>query len=122
MNISNGVQLEELFAYEKKASRIELFIRLVYTIPIVIVLYIYSILAGICLLLQWIIILIAGRRIAVISNVISGYLRYYTHIAGYVYLTSDKRPGIMPPSIAIYEKKLYYEKDTTEVIHNGEDV
>lgn len=121
MGASNGANLNELFDYEKKASRIELFVRIIYTIPIFIVLYFYSILAGICLLFQWIIILIAGRRIAAISNVISGYLRYYTHIAGYVYLTSDKRPGIMPLAIAIYEKKLYYDRDTVEVIHNGDD-
>ncbi len=121
MGTSNGENLNELFDYEKGASRIELFVRIFYTIPIVIVLSFYGILAGICMLFQWLIILIAGRRIVGISNVISGYLRYYTHVAGYVYFTSDKRPGIMPQAISIYEKKLYYDKDTAEIIHNGDD-
>jgi hypothetical protein len=62
-----------------------------------------------------------GRRLTIVNNFISGYLRYYTHTIGYICLTTDRRPGIMPQQVAIYEKKIYYENDTAEIICNYED-
>lgn len=122
MNTSNESILRELFTYEKNASRIELFVRILYSIPITIVLWIYCLITGVCLLFQWLVILIAGRRIRGLSSIINGYLRYYTRVAGYLYFTTDIRPPIMPQPIAIYEKKLFYDHDTTEVISKEEEL
>ncbi|ATU08917.1 DUF4389 domain-containing protein [Methanohalophilus portucalensis] len=115
MDIRNS-NTKQLFSYEKKASRLELFFRIIYSILIGIVLYIYGIFTGICLVLQWFVILIAGRRIERLNRIIKGYLEYCTHVIGYLFLTTDIRPSIKPPSIAIFEKKLYYDRDTVEII------
>jgi cobalamin synthase len=109
-----------LFAFEKKAGRIELFVRILYSIPIGLVLWIYGTIAGICLVFQWFIILIAGRRINGIAGIINGYLQYYTRVVGYLYLTTDRRPPILPKPVAIYEKKIFYDRDSAEIISREE--
>jgi len=47
-----GLKLRQLLTYERKASRIELFVRIIYWILIWIVVTIYGFLAGICLIIQ----------------------------------------------------------------------
>ncbi|ABE51236.1 DUF4389 domain-containing protein [Methanococcoides burtonii] len=113
-------RMNELFVWNKKASRFELFVRLFYSIPVVIILSLYSLLMIICLLFQLPFILVLGRRFETLNNVIKGYLEYYTHIAGYFYLTTDKRPGVLPKDISIFEKQLYYDHNMVEIFDNDE--
>jgi amino acid permease len=96
-------ELNELFAYEKKASRIELFVRIFYAIPVYIILFFYSIVASLCVIIQWIIILILGKRSEGLSDFIKGYLEYYVHIISYFSFMTDKRPGVTPQKNSIYE-------------------
>jgi hypothetical protein len=96
--------MKQLFVYEEQAGRIELFIRIIYSIILGIVLSIYGLVAGICILIQCVIILILGRRSEGLSEVIKGYLEYYVHILSYTSFMTDERPGIMPKSIYIYEE------------------
>ncbi|PWR74613.1 DUF4389 domain-containing protein [Methanospirillum stamsii] len=96
--------MKELFAYEEKASRIELFIRIIYSIIIGIVLSIYGFIAGICLIIQFFVVLILGRRSQSLSDFIQGYLEYYVHILSYTSFMTDERPGILPVSVTIYEE------------------
>jgi hypothetical protein len=95
--------MKELFLYEEKAGRIELFIRIIYSFVIGIVLTIYGIIAGICLVVQFFIILILGRRSEGVSNLIKGYLEYYVHVLSYTSFMTDERPGILPGSVQIFE-------------------
>jgi len=97
--------MKQLFVYEHDASRLELFIRIVYGLCIAIVLYVYMIVAEICMLIQWFVILILGRRNEGLSNVIKGFLEYYVHVVGYLFWMTDDRPGIFPEKVEIYEKK-----------------
>ena len=97
--------LKQLFVYEHDAKRLELFIRIVYAFVIALVLMVYNFIAGICMFIQWFVILILGRRSEGLSNFIKGYLEYYVHVIGYVYWMTDNRPGIMPEKTEIYEKK-----------------
>jgi hypothetical protein len=97
--------LNHLFVYEHDAKRLELFIRIVYSFVIALVLIVYGIVAEICMLIQWFVILILGRRSEGLSNFIKGYLKYYVHVMSYVYLMTDDRPGILPTPVEIYEKK-----------------
>jgi hypothetical protein len=98
--------LKQLFVYEHDAGRLELFIRIVYGwIAIGIVLVVYGFIAEICMLIQWFVILILGRRSEGLSNFIKGYLEYFVHVISYYYFMTDDRPGIMPQSVEIYEKK-----------------
>jgi hypothetical protein len=102
----NSNATKQLFIWEEKASRLELFIRIAYTILISIVLTFYQLIAGLCLIAQWIIILILGRRNKGLSNIIKGYFEYQIHVVSYVNWITDKRPGILPKKTEIYEKEI----------------
>jgi hypothetical protein len=106
MEEEKSTELKQLFAYEHDASRLELFVRIVYAwICIGVVLVVYGFIAGICMLIQWFVILILGRRHEGLSNFMKGYLEYYVHVLSYYYLMTDDRPGIMPTPVNIHEKK-----------------
>ncbi len=104
MNEESG-EMKQLFLYERYASRLELFIRILYWIAIGIVLFVYRFLAGICMIIQWFVILILGRRSEGLSNFIKGYLEYVVHVINYVYFITDKRPAVLPKSVKIFEKE-----------------
>ncbi len=96
--------LKQLFVYEHDAGRLELFIRIVYSFVILLVVAVYGFIAEICMIIQWFVILILGRRSEGLSNFIKGYLEYLVHVISYVYWITDDRPGIFPESVEIYEK------------------
>jgi hypothetical protein len=96
--------MKQLFLFEEEAGRIELFIRIVYSVILGIVLSIYGFIAGICMMIQFVIILILGRRSQSLSDFIRGYLEYYVHILPYTSFMTDERPGIFPVNSAIYEE------------------
>ncbi|HHN81335.1 MAG TPA: DUF4389 domain-containing protein [Methanomicrobia archaeon] len=95
--------MDRLFAYEEPASRLELFVRIVYGFLISIVLSIYGMIAGICIFLQWFVILLLGRRSKALGDFIQGYLEYQVHVLAYLNLMTDRRPSIMPGDVEIYE-------------------
>jgi len=98
--------LKQLFVYEHDASRLELFVRIVvYSFVVMLVLAVYGFIAEICMLIQWFVVLILGRRSEGLSNFIKGYLEYFVHVIGYVYWMTDDRPGIFPKPVEIYEKE-----------------
>ena len=95
---------KQLFTFEHDAGRLELLVRIVYWILIGIVLWVYGIITFIFLFVQWFHILFLGRRNEFLSDFAKGYLEYLVHVMNYVYLMSDKRPGIMPETVKIYEE------------------
>ncbi len=100
---SEGLDLNQLFVYQNRARRIELFVRIFYAIPVAIILFFYGFIASICIALQWIIILILGKRSEGLSDFIKGYLEYYVHLMSYFSYMNDKRPGVTPQKNKIYE-------------------
>ena len=95
---------QQIFVYEHDASRLELLVRILYWILIGIVLWIYGIIAGICLFIQWFHILILGCRNEALSDIAKGYLEYMVHVLPYTYFMTDKRPDVMPVAVKIYEE------------------
>jgi hypothetical protein len=95
---------EQLFTYEHDAGRIELLVRILYWILIGIVMWVYGILAGICLFIQWFHILILGCRNEALSGIARGYLEYMVHVMPYTYFMTDRRPDILPVSVKIIEE------------------
>jgi hypothetical protein len=89
--------------YEHDAGRLELLVRILYWILIGIVMWIYGIIAGICLLIQWFHILVLGYRNQILSDIAKGYLEYMIHVMPYSYFMTDTRPDIMPVSVKVYE-------------------
>ncbi len=98
-------EMKQLFLYEHDASRLELLIRILYWVAIGIVLAVYGFIARICMFIQWFAILILGRRSEGLHNFIKGYMEYLVHVLGYVSFMTDKRPGVMPKTVKIYEKE-----------------
>ncbi len=83
----------------------ELLIRILYWIAIGIVLWVYGLIAGICMIIQWFVILIFGSRNEGLGNFIKGYLEYTVYVAPYIYFMTDRRPEILPKPVKIYEKE-----------------
>ncbi|NTW92161.1 MAG: DUF4389 domain-containing protein [Methanoregulaceae archaeon] len=96
---------EQVFVYEHDARRLELLVRIVYWIAIGIVAWVYSLLAVICLIIQWFFILIMGRRLQGLSDFAKGYLEYTVSRMPYVYIMTDKRPAILPDTVKIFVQK-----------------
>ena len=94
----------QLFVYEHGAGRLELLVRILYWILIGIVMWIYGIIAGICLIIQWFHILILGYRNETCSDIARGYLEYLIHVMPYTYIMTDTRPDILPVAVKIYEE------------------
>jgi hypothetical protein len=94
----------QLFVFEQDAGRLELLIRIVYWILIGIILWVYSIIAFLFLIIQWFHILILGQRNEGLSNLVKGYLEYQVHVMNYTYIMTDKRPDILPVSVKIFEE------------------
>jgi len=95
---------KQLFLFEQEASRLELLIRILYWILIGIVLWVYGIIAFICLFIQWFHILVMGSRNEWLSNIARGYLEYLVDVMSYTYIMTDKRPEIFPVPVKIYEE------------------
>jgi hypothetical protein len=95
---------QQLFVYEYDAGRLELLVRILYWILIGIVMWVYGIIAGICLFIQWFYILILGCRNEALSNIAKGYLEYMVHVMSYTYFMTDKRPDVMPVTVKILEE------------------
>ncbi|MDO9550520.1 MAG: DUF4389 domain-containing protein [Methanoregula sp.] len=94
---------QQLFTFEQDASRMELLIRILYWILIGIVLWVYGIIAFICLFIQWFHILILGNRNEWLSDIAKGYLEYLVNVMGYTYIMTDTRPEIFPIAVKIYK-------------------
>jgi hypothetical protein len=94
----------QLFSFEGHASRIELFVRIIYGILISIVLAIYGFVANICMFVQWFHILILGKRNSGLHDVIQGYLEYQVHVMAYINFVTDRRPNVMPEKVNILEQ------------------
>ena len=94
----------QLFVFEQPARRVELLVRIVYWILIGIVLWVYGLIAIICLIIQWFVILILGHRNQDLSDFARGYLEYLVHVMPYLYIMTDRRPNILPVKVRIYEE------------------
>jgi len=79
-----------------KASRLELFVRIPWFIITAIILWIYTIIALICMVVQWFYILITGKRQKTLNNVIRVYVIYRAKFGAYLSLLTDERSPLLP--------------------------
>ncbi len=81
--------------YLESASRLEaLIIRWLYAIFLYIVLSIWGIAAGIVIVLQWLHVLVLGKRNKGMHDFVAGFFMFATRVTGYIYLLTDNRPPI----------------------------
>ena len=79
-----------------QASRIELFIRWVWAVITYIVMIFLSIITYVCFILQWLLILITGKRNATLTSWLKKYHTYLTQVMAYQLLITDERSPIIP--------------------------
>jgi cellulose synthase/poly-beta-1,6-N-acetylglucosamine synthase-like glycosyltransferase len=81
---------------QNKASRVELFVRILWFIVSCVVLFFFSIIAIICLIVHWLYILILGKRHKTLNNVIRAYVYYRTKMEAYTMMLTEERSPILP--------------------------
>ena len=81
---------------QDRASRLELFIRIVWVIVSSIVLWLFSLLACVCTVVQWLYILVTGRRHKGLSNLLKVYVLYRAKLGAYSLMLTDERNPIFP--------------------------
>ncbi len=84
--------------YAEKASRLELIIRFLWSIPVLIVTIIFSIIWCIAWLLQFLHILVFGKRNRTLHDWLLKYVVYSTQYTVYISLLTDERDPILPES------------------------
>ena len=80
--------------YVEKASRLELFVRIILMFVYGIIAEIWGFFVLIAWVVQWIIILVTGKRNKGIYNFIAGFWRFWTRALSYCLMLTDERPPI----------------------------
>ena len=75
-----------------KHNRLTTFFRYFLAIPLLIVNYVYAIIAYIAVVIAWFAIVITGRYPAGLYGVAAGYLRFSTRVVAYMMLAVDAYP------------------------------
>lgn len=81
---------------EEKASRLELFIRFVWGFIAAIVLGIIGIFAYIAIFIQWLHILLLGKRHPAIAKFVNAWVIANAQLSVYMILGTDERPPMVP--------------------------
>ena len=76
-----------------RRSRLTVFFRLLLAIPHFVWFVLWSLLALVLAVVQWLVTLVAGRPAASLHGFYSSYVRYATHLFAYLYLAADPYPG-----------------------------
>lgn len=82
--------------YKEKASRLELLVRIVYIIPLGIILWAFSILASIAFAILWFHILIFGKRHRGSLSFLMKYVDYRFKVYAYLGMLTEERTPIFP--------------------------
>ncbi|VVB56872.1 Uncharacterised protein [uncultured archaeon] len=82
--------------FKEPASRVELFVRMVWAIPTAIVMIVLAIIAAIASVLQWFHILFVGKRHKALHGWIYKFLVYVVKYEAYKDMLTDERSPIMP--------------------------
>lgn len=78
--------------YVRKSSRMELLVRIVYSIILSIILGVWSFFAGILAFVQWLVILVTGERDKWLHDKVDGYVQFWFKSNAYLMLLTDERP------------------------------
>ncbi|MDE1797867.1 MAG: DUF4389 domain-containing protein [Candidatus Micrarchaeota archaeon] len=91
-----GKTVDYSVRYVEKASRVELFVRLLWAIPSVIIAVFLAIVYVIANTLQFLHILLLGTRHRTLHNWIFMFLDYEVKLKAYMALLTDERNPLMP--------------------------
>jgi hypothetical protein len=82
-----------LVSDDLRRSRLTVFFRYLLAIPHLIWLYLWGLLVGVAVFVNWFALLIAGKPITALHRFVAAFLRYQTHVAAFVYLVANPFPG-----------------------------
>jgi len=74
-------------------NRVTVFFRIFMLIPLLIVGYIWEIIAGIVMLIAWFAVLFTGRYPVGLRNITVGFFRYFNRMGVYGFLLTDQYPS-----------------------------
>jgi hypothetical protein len=80
--------------YVKEGSRLELFVRIVYSLILGLIAYFWSFIVGFTIIIQWFHMLITGKRNEKLWRFKVSFFRFYTRMFAYDSLMTDVRPPI----------------------------
>jgi hypothetical protein len=78
--------------YVEKRSRLTTFFRAILAIPHIIVWYVWSLLAGLAVIVAWFVLLVTARYPQALYDFVAGSQRYGTAVYGYLALLTDEYP------------------------------
>ena len=99
-----GSETFEMAPYVEKASRLELIVRWFYGIVIGIVFYLWAIYISILEFLQFLHILIFGRRGVRLYRSTRRYVAATTYVSAYLMFLTDARPELTPDLSVVFKK------------------
>jgi hypothetical protein len=92
----NMKTISENITYKRKASRLELLVRIFWVFTAGIVLIFYGILVVLSFIVQWFYILILGKRHKIFHTIIKTLVVQKFRLSAYACLLTDERPPIIP--------------------------
>jgi len=81
-----------------RRSRLTVFFRLLLAIPHFVVLALWVVVVFVVAIVNWIVTLVTGRSPDALHRFLAAFLRYSTHLLGYVLLLADPYPSFTPSS------------------------
>ena len=73
-------------------ARLELFVRILLAIVLEIIIKLWKIWVGICWVLQFLMVLVTGKRNSTLYKHIEKYFKFYVKSYEYLWMLTDKRP------------------------------
>ena len=89
------ISSDDLKRDDLKRSRLTVFFRLVLTLPHLIWLALWGILAAVAVIANWFATLFAGRSPQGLHNFLAAYIRYAIHVGAYLLLAAEPFPGFL---------------------------
>jgi hypothetical protein len=94
--------------YVERRNRLTTFFRLILAIPLLIVLYLYAIVAAVAILIAWFAIVFTARYPRGLYDFVAGYTRFITRFTAYVSLLCDPYPAFGGSDDPVYPVRLEF--------------
>jgi len=91
----NGHPIQLVVTDDLHRSRLTVLVRLILAIPHVIWLMLWGIVAHLAIIVSWFATLFAGQTPTGLHDFIARYMRYATHVRGYLLLAANPFPGFL---------------------------
>lgn len=94
--------------YVERRSRLSAFFRLILAIPLLIWAYFYGIVAGIAIVVAWVVIVITGRYPQGLYDFVAGFTRFQARTLAFMALLSDPYPPFVGSEDSSYPVRMNF--------------